>query len=276
MVGESRVEFRSLDGTRLVGDLLVPATTSPSGVLLVHGRGVTRHESGFFDRMAAGLAAGGIASLRFDLRGHGESEGTQEDVTLAGILNDIRAAFGQLRASTGVEAMSLIGQSFAGGLCAYYAAKRPAEVNRLVMLCPRIDYKRRTIDGRPYWVNDQLDDEHVAMLTRDGYLQYSPSFRHGRAFLNEVFWLQPHTALGEVVAPTLVVHGDQDTQVPIATSCEAMPRLNGDSRLMVVEGAGHGFAMAGDKAYREPRTLAWQAEVIDAVVDWVSAGSGHG
>jgi pimeloyl-ACP methyl ester carboxylesterase len=272
MSTQSRVEFRSLDGLRLVGDILVPDVAPEVGVLLVHGRGVTRHESGFFDRIAEALAAAGFASLRFDLRGHGESEGTQEDVTLAGLLNDIRAGFEVLRAETGVALTSLVGQSFAGGICAYYSAERPAEVERLVMLCPRIDYKARTIDGRPYWVADHLDDEHAHLLTRDGFLQYSTSFRHGRAFLNEVFWLQPHTALGDVVAPTLLVHGDADTQVPIGPSYDAIKELNEQSRLMVVAGAGHGFAVAGDKAYQQPQTLAWQAEVIQGISGWISTG----
>jgi hypothetical protein len=43
---------------RLVGDVVMPETPPRIGVLLVHGRGVTRRESGFFDRIAAGLAAG--------------------------------------------------------------------------------------------------------------------------------------------------------------------------------------------------------------------------
>ncbi|GAA1863909.1 alpha/beta hydrolase [Myceligenerans crystallogenes] len=270
MPTESRVEFRSLDGLKLVGDVVVPDQEPRIGVLLAHGRGVTRHESGFFDRIAEGLAAAGIASLRFDLRGHGESEGTQEDVTLAGLLNDLRSGFEVLRAKTGVGTTSLVGQSFSGGVCAYYAAKRAAEVERLVMLCPRIDYKARTIDGRPYWIDDHLDQEHADLLSRDGFLQYSASFRHGRAFLNEVFWLRTETALGEVTAPTLLVHGDADTQVPIGPSRDAIKELNEQSRILEIPGAGHGFSVAGDKAYVQPQTLAWQAEVIDTITDWVS------
>jgi len=42
--------------------------------------------------MARGLADAGVASLRFDLRGHGRSEGRQEKLTISGVLNDIRAA----------------------------------------------------------------------------------------------------------------------------------------------------------------------------------------
>jgi pimeloyl-ACP methyl ester carboxylesterase len=180
-----------------------------------------------------------------------------------------------LRSETGVATTSLVGQSFAGGVGAHYAAKRSAEVDRLVMLWRRIDYKKRTIDAHPYWVDDHIDTEHAELLTRDGYLQYSTSFRHGRAFLNEVFWLQPHTALPDIVAPALIVHGDQDTQVPIGPSRDAMKVLNAQSQLLMVEGAGHGFSIVGDKAYRQPQTLAWQAQVIDAIVGWVLPAEQH-
>ncbi|WP_243640334.1 alpha/beta hydrolase [Streptacidiphilus pinicola] len=70
-------EFRSLDGTRLSGTLTMTTTTMApvGGVVLAHGSGVTREEGGFFTRLAEGLAAAGVASLRFDLRAHGASGG---------------------------------------------------------------------------------------------------------------------------------------------------------------------------------------------------------
>lgn len=63
-------------------------------------------------RLAAGLADAGVASLRFDLRGHGESECRQEDLTLATILNDIRIALASVQEATGASQLSLLGTSF--------------------------------------------------------------------------------------------------------------------------------------------------------------------
>jgi pimeloyl-ACP methyl ester carboxylesterase len=74
-------------GLRLSGTLVLPNGAGQATVL-VHGGGLTREEGGFFARLAVRLGDAGIASLRFDLRGHGESEGRQEDLTIA----DIRAA----------------------------------------------------------------------------------------------------------------------------------------------------------------------------------------
>jgi pimeloyl-ACP methyl ester carboxylesterase len=76
--------------------------------------------------------------------------------------------------------VTLVGQGFGGGICAYYAAKRRAEV-ALVLLCPQLDYKKRTIDSRPYWTDDHLDEEVARQLTERGYIDFTPTFRHGRA-----------------------------------------------------------------------------------------------
>lgn len=119
----SVVMLRSLDRLRLAGTLVVPGGTTDRADVIM--RGVTREEGGFFTRLAAGLDESGVASLRFDLRGQGASEGRQEELTLAAMLNDIRVALAYVRKATGAERASLLGASFSGGACGYYAAKRP-------------------------------------------------------------------------------------------------------------------------------------------------------
>jgi uncharacterized protein len=269
---EQAVSFRTLDGLHLAGTFVRPDPPLSRAVVLVHGGGVTRDEGGFFTRLAAGLAEAGVASLRFDLRGHGDSEGRQEDLTLAAILNDIRAAITWLRAS-GSEQVSLLGASFSGGVCAYYAARRPAEIDRLILLNPQLDYKKRTIDSRPYWNDDQLDDAEARQLAGQGYLQFTPTLRHGRAILNEVFWFEPLAVLGDITAPTLVVHGTKDTFVPVETSRQALPLLRAEHRLVEIEGSQHGFAVHDDPQYLNPQSQEWQAFVIQAVAEWITSRS---
>src|SRR4051794_33875117 len=92
--------FRTLDGLLLAGTLVEPTDPLVGAVVLVHGGGVTRDEGGFFVRLANGLGEAGLASLRFDLRGHGRSDGKQEELTLSAILNDIRTAIAHVRAVT--------------------------------------------------------------------------------------------------------------------------------------------------------------------------------
>jgi uncharacterized protein len=265
--------IRTLDGLHLAGTVATPGGTPERAVVLVHGGGVTREEGGFFTRLATGLGEAGVASLRFDLRGHGESEGRQEELTLSAILNDIRVALTHVREATDASHVSVLGASFSGGLCAYYAAKCPDDVARLVLLNPRLDYKKRTIDDKPYWSHDYLDGEVAQQLTEQGYIAFTASFKHGRALLNEVFWIKPHLTLGEIAAPTLIVHGTKDTFVPVESSRAAVSQLQVEHKLVEIEGAQHGFAVHEDPQYLNPQSQQWQAFVIRTVVEWITADS---
>jgi pimeloyl-ACP methyl ester carboxylesterase len=262
--------FRALDGTQLTGTLVVPDGVVERAVVFVHGGGVTREEGGFFTRLAAGLGEAGVASLRYDLRAHGDSEGRREEVTLSAHLNDLRVALAEVRQATGAAEVSVLGASFGGGLCAYYAAKRGEDITRLVLLNPQLDYKDRYVDQKSHWVNESLTEEAADHLTRDGFVRHSPTVIHGRALLNEVFWIRPITVVEEITAPTLIVHGTKDTFVSIEASRAAAQRLRAEYRLVEVEGAQHGFAVHDDPEYAQPQTQDWQAFVIRTVIEWIT------
>jgi uncharacterized protein len=265
--------IRTLDGLRLAGTLVTPEVSVERAVVFVHGGGVTREEGGFFTRLAAGLGEAGVASLRYDLRGHGQSEGVMPEATLLAHLNDIRAALAHLREATRASAVSLLGTSFGGGLCVYYAAKRPDELRRLVLLNPQLNYKDRYVDQKPHWHDDYLDDDAAQQLREQGFISHSPTVKHGRALLNEVFWIRPVEVLSEIRAPTLIVHGTKDTFVPIDASRAAVRELRVEHRLVEIEGSQHGFAVHDDPQYLNPQSQQWQAWVIRTVTEWITTDS---
>jgi uncharacterized protein len=271
MANSEGITVRTLDGLRLAATLTSPEGRASHAALLVHGAGVTREEGGFFTRVADGLAQVGVASLRLDLPGHGESEGRQEDLTLSAVLNTIRSGFDHLREATGAPTLSLIAASFSGGTAAYYAAKRPDEVARLVLFNPLIDYKQRFVDEKKAWETGYISEKAGQQLQEQGYVGHSPTFKLGRAMLNEVFWLQPRAVLAELQAPTLIVHGTEDTFISVDSSRRASTQLTCRHHLLELDGAQHGFAVHDDPTYSDPQSQAWQAEVIAAVQEWLTA-----
>ncbi|WP_436528443.1 alpha/beta hydrolase [Actinoplanes sp. HUAS TT8] len=267
--GLTLTSFHSCDGLLLKGSFQSPAEAPATSVVLVHGGGVTREEGGFFTRLAAGLADRGVASLRFDLRGHGESSGRQEDLTLSGVLNDIQAATLHLRQLTGSASVSLLGASFGGGVSAFYAASHSRQLSKLVLINPLINYKKRFIDDKPYWSNGQIDESAGRELEENGFLPHSPTFRLGRPLLNEVFYLRPDHVFENITTPTLVLHGTLDTFIPVQSSRDYAARIPATSRLIEIEGAQHGIAVHDDPQYRHPQTQQWQSAAIQDISDWL-------
>jgi pimeloyl-ACP methyl ester carboxylesterase len=262
--------FRSADGLLLRGSFDAPEAPPTSSIVLVHGGGATREEGGFFTRLAGGLAERRVASLRFDLRGHGESEGQQEDLTLSGVLNDIHAAVVEVRRLAGSVPVNVLGASFGGGICAYFTAHYQDKVAKLVLINPLINYKKRFVDDKPYWSHDQINEAAGRELSQNGFLPHSPTFKLGRPLLNEVFYLRPDQSLGQILAPTLVLHGTGDTFIPVESSREYVARIPAASRLIEIDGAQHGIAVPDDPQYLDPQTQVWQATAIQDIADWVA------
>lgn len=266
-------EFRTFDGLQLRGTLALPEEPGHTAVVFVHGGGVTRDEGGFFTRIAVGLADAGTSSLRFDLRGHGESDGRQEDLTLASILNDIEAAMSHVQGETSAGQIYLLAASFAGGIASYFAVEHPERVGGLVLINPLLNYKKRFVDDKPYWHDSRIDEEAGRELAENGFVFHNPSFKLGRALLNEVFYLRPHEAIDKLSVPTLFVHGTKDTFIPIESTRAAVQQLQGDVELLEVDGAQHGIAVHDDPQYLDPQTQAWQAQVVNVISAWIRHGS---
>jgi uncharacterized protein len=64
---------------------------------------VPAEEGGIFTQLAAALGNAGIVSLRYDLRGHGESGGWMEETILTAHLNDVRVALASARQRSGAR-----------------------------------------------------------------------------------------------------------------------------------------------------------------------------
>jgi pimeloyl-ACP methyl ester carboxylesterase len=136
------VTFRNeAAGVTLEGTLTRPETDSPApGVVLVAGSGPTDRNATImghkpFHVLADALTRRGIAVMRFDERGVGQSGGTQEGATTADLAGDVEAAVRALarRSNTQADQIGIVGHS-EGGIIAPMVAAQTDQVAFLVLL----------------------------------------------------------------------------------------------------------------------------------------------
>ena len=134
--------FRNPEADLTLAGTLTRSDTAAAvpGVVLVAGSGPQDRDGTImghrpFRVLADALTRRGLAVLRFDERGVGESEGTQAGVTTADFATDVRAALHTLAERPGVDAerVGIIGHS-EGGLIAPMVATRTDTASFLVLL----------------------------------------------------------------------------------------------------------------------------------------------
>jgi exosortase A-associated hydrolase 1 len=182
------------DGCRLIGILTRPGTSAGTGVLIVVGGPQYRAGSHRqFTLLARQLATQGIASMRFDYRGMGDSEGDARNFET--IDDDIRAAIDSfLKHAPDVHRVVLWGLCDAASAALYYAHS-DARVTGLVLLNPWVHtdagaagarlkhYYLKRLTQRAFWT--KLLSGKIELRKSAGDLTLSvatlntPPLRHG-------------------------------------------------------------------------------------------------
>lgn len=134
-----------LHGKRIAGILNLPdGAQNPPVVLMMHGFTGSKNEftiagteTGLYTFMADQLAEAGIASLRIDFTGSGESSGEWQDTTFSGQIADAVNTFDYLQTLPKVDGsrIGILGYSQGGLVGAHLAAARP-EADAVVLWAP--------------------------------------------------------------------------------------------------------------------------------------------
>jgi dienelactone hydrolase len=165
-----RVTFKTDDGVVIAGTWYEPASRSGPAVILVPMLHRSRHD---FDGLASQLASAGIGALTFDLRGHGESQGTI-GADLGEMVADVQAARRFLAGRGDVPGrVGLAGASLGASLAAIAAAGDPT-ISSLALLSPTLDYRGVRIEAamkkfgaRPVLMVASDEDGYASRSVRD-------------------------------------------------------------------------------------------------------------
>ena len=131
--------------------LVQPAAEGPvPAVLMLHGFGSSKDEVGnMYKNLAAALGEQGIASLRIDFRGWGESAGEMVESTVDGMVEDAATAYAYLTALDCVdpERIGVIGFSLGGWVAQWSAADHPDWYDSMVLWSSGTDLKGTFLDS---------------------------------------------------------------------------------------------------------------------------------
>ena len=251
---ESFVEFPNARGKLLRGMIHRPAGIYAGRrapvVIFFHGFTGDRMESHWiFIKCARALAREGIASLRFDFYGSGESDGTFLEASLQSEIADARAAVRFIERQKGIDPqrLGLCGLSLGGcvAACSARAAKARALVLWSAVAHPAILQKLSVKRGKP-------------SPNHPGAFEYDAREISAR-FLKDAARVDPLGAIRRFRAPTLILHPGNDTAVPRSHAQDFLQASGAEIKeKVIIPGADHTFT-----------SIAWESEVIGKTVEWL-------
>ena len=202
-------------------------------VVFCHGFGGTK-EGPLFELITDSLQKHGIASIRFDFNGHGESEGKFEDMTVPNEINDAKQVVAYVRDLRYVSKVALVGHSQGGVVASMTAGELGSDISAVVLMAPaavlRDDAIRGSTFGKQY---NPLDPPEYVEL-------WGPQ-RLGRNYIKTAFSLPIYETAANYHGPALIIHGNGDRIVPYTYGLRFHQQWKG-SEYVLQEYFDHGFS----------------------------------
>ena len=208
-------------------------------VIFCHGFNGTK-DGPLFELVADTLQAHGIASIRFDFNGHGESEGEFKDMTVPNEIIDAKKVVEYVRDLNYVSDLAIVGHSQGGVVASMTAGELSAELGEpafrtVVLMAPaavlRDDAIRGSVMGTTF---DPFDPgEYVEM--------WGGALKLGGNYIRAAFSLPIYETAAKYQGPALIIHGNGDRVVPY-TYGERFHQIWPKSELVIQEYFDHGYS----------------------------------
>ncbi len=290
------------NGFSLAGTLSKPrdAKGPLPAVVLLSGAGDTDRDEtvagvSIFGQLANALADAGLAVLRYDKRGVGQSGGRPESATLTDYANDARDAINALanRKDVDKKRIAVLGYG-EGGWIAMMAAAKNNKVAALVLLAtvaaPGSELNLYQVAHgleRSNWPDAQKQQTidlqkkiQQAVITGKGWetLGADPTVRRqaDTPYFQSFLMFDPAKVMKDIKQPVLIVEGGIDKQLPPANADRlvalAKTRKTGTVDAQTVPGLNHLLVPAATGEVEEYVRLAdhaLSAAVLTAVTAWI-------
>lgn len=287
----------------LSGTLTLPASfnadTTPV-VLMITGSGLQNRDEEIFGHkpfktIAEHLANNGIATLRYDDRGFGESTGDAKNATTSDFALDAAGGLRYLR-SLNYKRVGVLGHSEGAGICFILGADTLSE-NRpdfiVALAPPAVPGDSILIFQSDYALDQQGFDERfrkvycnvirtiykayrtgemtAALASTDSLITSADFTPYERLILRQTQstlsnlkspWIKhfvvydPAHDIAATTVPALVIYGSLDMQVPPSLNYQLFKRLNPKAKVILYPNKNHLFQTAVTGSINEYQTIA--------------------
>lgn len=260
----SKIKFTNRQGLELAGSLELPISAPPRAfALFAHCFSCTRHIRAAV-YISRAMAEQGIAVLRFDFTGLGESEGDFADSSFSANIDDLLSAADWLAENYRAPEL-LVGHSLGG--TAVLAAAMQLQSCRAVA----------TINA-PAEVKHVLHhmEEELAAIDRDGAALVNlggQTFRITREFVDDIRNQQILHHLASMKAALLVMHTPGDNIVSIDDAQAIFTAARHPKSFVSLDQADHLLSNVRDAQYAGQLIVSWASLYLDNVDQAATEGS---
>ncbi len=254
------------------GEYEIPAImTSPEGralvpgVILLHGSASHKNEVGdLYLRLAEQLANNGIASIRIDFAGTGDSPVDYTHYTLKTAVRDAEVALAFLRSQPQVDdhRIGVVGFSQGGLIAQLLLAQQPG-------IKSFVAWSSVASDG----IGSFADMFETLYMTakREGQVEqqfaWRPPLSVSYEWFEQVMANQSLSGMAEYTGSVLAIAGSNDTVVPPTAATKLIVASGSDvARAVIIKGADHIFNVLDENANQDEQllemTTEWFAEAL--------------
>ena len=211
---EAKTQSLQIDGDhgKLSAELQTPDNkkTYPL-VMILHGFTGNKNET-LLTTLADDLEKSGIASIRFDFNGHGESDGAFQDMTVLNEIEDAKKVYNYVIKLPEVTSVSITGHSQGGVVTSMLAGELGTDkVKAIALMAPAAILREDAIRGNLFNVTyDSLNPPE--------YVEVFGGHKIGRNYIKTAQTMPIYETAEKFQGPAFMIHGTGDTVVPYTCS----------------------------------------------------------
>jgi putative redox protein len=251
-MGSERITFENDDAQQLAGRFDTP-DGEPRGYALFAHCFTCSKDTLAASRIARGLTDRGIAVLRFDFTGLGDSEGKFDATSFASNVRDLLSACTWVRQHHAPVDL-LIGHSL-GGAAVVSAAGQMESVRGVATIGAPAD---------PAHVR-HLFEPHVEEIERTGSAEVSiggRSFRIGKGFIDDLETHDPKDVLRRLKRPLMIFHSPTDSIVGIENAAQMYEWAMHPKSFISLDHADHMLSNRNDADFVAAMIAAWSHRIL--------------